>query len=295
MSTNPQNINISPQNVQGKCDLKCSYNFKYSESNTTARNVGVLLTLTYDKSSTPPVLYNNQKYDVTGITITCPSIHTFNNTTAPAEIIIEHSPVTGGQQLNVCIPFKLSSESSTASNLITEIIQSVSNNAPSRGDSTNLTISGFTLENIVPKKPFYSYTYGSSDWIVFGILSAIPLNNSTLNTLGQIIKPFPLPTPGNSLFYNSSGPNSSSVGGDGIYISCQPTGSSEEETAVSYDKNATSYDLTDMFNNPNVSLVFQIIIGCIIFILLFLVLNYSYSYLTSNSTKLPSISIPKMG
>ena len=40
MST--QNINIAPQNISGKCDLKCAYNFKYSESNSTARNKSLL-------------------------------------------------------------------------------------------------------------------------------------------------------------------------------------------------------------------------------------------------------------
>ena len=46
MSNNPPNINISVQNIQGKCDLKCSYNFKYPESNTTAKNNGVFISLT---------------------------------------------------------------------------------------------------------------------------------------------------------------------------------------------------------------------------------------------------------
>ena len=36
MTDNLQNINISSQNVQGKCDLKCSYNFKYPETNVVA-------------------------------------------------------------------------------------------------------------------------------------------------------------------------------------------------------------------------------------------------------------------
>lgn len=149
-----QNINISRDNVQGKCDLKCSYNFKYTESNTTAKNEGVMISLTYDNSTVSPVMYNNQKYNVSKIQITCPSIHTFNGSTTDAEIIIEHTPVKGGPKLFVGIPIKSSSDSSTASNLITELVQSVATNAPAHGDSTNLNISGFTLENIVPKNHF---------------------------------------------------------------------------------------------------------------------------------------------
>ena len=288
MST--QNIDISPQNVSGKCDLKCAYNFKYSESNSTARNNGVMIALSYDNSSVPPVLYNNQKYNVTNILITCPSLHTFNGSQASAEIVIEHSPVTGGGQLFVAIPFSSSSESSTASNLVTEIIQSVATNAPSQGDSTNLSLTGFTLQNVVPNKPFFSYTDSDkNDWIVFGMLSAIPLSSNTLTTLGQIIKPFPLQMTGNSVFFNSSGPNSSGSVGDGIYISCKPTGSSEEETAVEYSKNTPSYDLSNMMNSPIASLIIQIIVGCILFVIVFLMFNYIYSWITTGATKLPSI------
>jgi len=288
MST--QNIDISPQNVSGKCDLKCAYNFKYSESNSTARNNGVMIGLSYDNSSVPPVLYNNQKYNVTNILITCPSLHTFNGSQASAEIVIEHSPVTGGGQLFVAIPFSSSSESPTASNLVTEIIQSVATNAPSQGNSTNLSLSDFTLQNVVPNKPFFSYTDSDkNDWIVFGMLSAIPLSSNTLTTLGQIIKPFPLPMTGNSLFFNSSGPNSSGNVGDGIYISCKPTGSSDEETAVEYSKNTPSYDLSNMMNSPIASLIIQIIVGCILFVIVFLMFNYIYSWITTGATKLPSL------
>jgi len=294
MSTNPQNINISSNNVQGKCDLKCSYNFKYPETNVTAKNNGSMIALTSDNTSTSPVTYNNQKYNVSNILIVSPSIHVFNNSPAAAEFIIEHTPVTTGEQLYVGIPIISSSESSDASNFITQIIESVSNSAPAQGETTNINISGFSLDNIVPKKPFFSYTApgnNSGDWIVFPILNAIPISSSILTTLGKIIKPFPLPTPGNGLFFNSTGPNASDGMGDGIYISCQPTGSSEEETVVSYNTNTTSYDLASILNNPITLLVFQVIIGCIVFIITFFALNYAYNYLVSKPIKMPNLSV----
>ena len=287
---NSQNINISRDNVQGKCDLKCAYNFKYSESNSTAKNDGIQISLTYDNSNVSPVTYNTQKYNVSKITIMCPSIHVFNGSLAAAEICIEHTPLKGGPNLMVGIPITSSSDSSSASNAITEIITSVGTNAPASGDSTNLNITGFTLENIVPKKPFYSYTESiTSEWIVFDILEAIPLNNSTLTVLGKIIQPFPIPTTGGSLFYNSAGPNTVGNLGDGIYISCKPTGSSKEETTVEYTKNTPSYDLSKMLESPVTKTVFQIIIGCVIFILIFLLANYVFNYITNGTTKLPSL------
>jgi hypothetical protein len=300
MSNNSQYINISAKNIQGKCDFKCAYNFKYSESNLTAKNDGVMISLTYDNSSVPPVLYNNQEYTVSNIYITCPSIHLFNNSTAAAEIVIEHTPVKGGNLLCVGIPMASSTESSTSSNLITDIIQSVSTNAPAQGESTNMNISGFTLQNIVPNKPFYSYTAPDTnyDWIVFGALESIPLNSGTLSTLSQIIKPFPITTPGNGLFYNSSGPNSTGGNQGDIYISCQPTGSSKDEVPVTYDKNTTNYDLgsifTSIINNPNSFIVLQIFLAIIVFLILFLIINYVYNYFTSDAQKLPTFNIPKI-
>jgi len=294
MSANSENINISTNNVQGKCDLKCSYNFKYPETNLTAKNNGTLISLTSDTNNTTPVTYNAQKYNVSNILIVKPSIHIFNNSPASAEIIIEHTPVSGGQQFFVGIPITSSTESSDASNFITQIIESVATNAPAANETTNINISGFTLDKIVPVKPFFSYSTpgNQGEWVVFPIINAIPLNNGTLTTLGQIIQPFPIPTPSNGLFFNSNGPNSGGNMGDGIYISCQPTGSSEEEISVSYNKNTSSaVDTSSMLNNPTTLIIVQVIIGCIIFIITFFSLNYAYNYLVSKPIKMPKIGI----
>jgi len=293
MST--QSIDISKKNISGKCDLKCAYNFQYPESNTTAKNQDVLINLSYDNSKTPPVTYNTQKYTVTKIIISSPSLHLFNGATTDAEIIIEHTPVKGGPEFLVGIPIKSSSESSDASYLLKEIIDITGTNAPSQGESTNLSISGFTLDKIVPNKQYYSYTdNGKNDWIVFGILDAIPLSSDTITTLQKIIKPYPVPMTGGELFFNSSGPNSTKVG-EGIYISCKPTGSSNEETTVEYSKNTPSYDFANILDNPVTKMIFQIIVGCILFIIVFMIFNYIYQFITTGETKIPSIpSLPKL-
>jgi carbonic anhydrase len=290
MST--QNIDISKKNISGKCDLKCAYNFNYQESNITAKNRGVLINLTYDNSKTPPVTYNTQKYTVTGISITSPSLHLFDGAKTDGEIIIEHAPVKGGRLLKIGIPIKSSSDSSVASNLLTEIIQNTSTNSPSQDESTNINISGFTLNKIVPNKPYYSYTDNNKDdWIVFGILEAINLNNNTLSTLQKIIKPFPIPMIGGGLFVNSSGPNTTKVG-DGIYISCKPTGSSSEEIEVAYFKKSGSYDFANILENSDTKTIVQIVIGFILFIIGFLMFNYIYRWIKSGELKMPSI--PKL-
>jgi hypothetical protein len=280
-----QNINITSKNINGPCDLKCAYSFAYSEGNLTATNEGIMISLTTDGSRQPPVTYNTQKYNVSKIMIVSPSIHTFDGTTANAEIIIEHSPSTGGNLLSVAIPIVSSSETTDASNFINDIIQDVATNAPAQGETTNLNISGFTLQKIIPMKPFYSYETDTTDWIVFGNLYAIPVNSTILTTLGQIIKPYALPTPGDKLFFNKNGPNNN-VKNDGIYISCKPTGSSKEEVPIEYAKNTPSYDFVSLLNSPNSKIVFQVLIGCILFILIFFVFNYLYTYVTTGQTKL---------
>lgn len=281
------NINISPKNITGKCDLKCSYAFKYPISNSTARNDDIMINLTYDNSSTPPVLYNNQKYIVNNISIVSPSIHTFNGNSMPGEIIIYHNPQQGGNTLAVAIPFSSSSESSTAGTTITEIINLVSLNAPSSGESTNLNLNNFTLQNIVPKKPYYAYTYDTTDWLVFGQLEAIPLSSSTISTLQKIIKPYSLSTPGNELYYNPNGPNMGLSIGDGIYISCKPTGSSEDETSVTYNNNNNTYTDFSTIKNIFKSETFKIIISVLVSIILFIIIFYGiflfYSYISKKN------------
>ena len=273
-------INISTQNIYGKCDLKCAYNFKYSNSNSVAKNNGIQISLTYENTNEPPVIYNNNKYTVSTINIVSSSLHLFNNTNTPAEIIIEHIPTTGGQSLFVCIPIIQSSETSIATSLITDIITNVSINAPSDGESTNLNLTDFSLQNIIPKKPFFNYLDNSSnsDYIVFGINSAISLTQNTLTTLNNIITPYALTSQGTHLFFNSLGPNQDLIG-EGIYISCQPTGSSEENTDVINTKNlVTGLDLYSLKNNSIIILIIKIIVACIIFILIFVCIQYSYNF-----------------
>lgn len=284
MTTNTS-INISNSNVYGNCDLKCAYNFKYPETSLTATNKGVMIIFALDKSNESPVLYNQQKYSADTVMLVSPSIHIFNGATTNAELIITHTPVLGGNQLGVCIPITQSSNTNTASNLVTQMIQAVATNAPAQSETTTINIDGFTLNSIVPSEPFYSYTGTSdnTDYLVYDILDAISLSSDTLTSLSQIIQSYPLPTPGGNLFYNKLGPNQTPVG-DGIYISCQPTGSSEEKTYVEYSKNPTeAFSFSNFFSSSKGKLIGEIIIAIIIFLVIFGGLAYGYSYYTGNT------------
>jgi len=97
-------VDISKKNVKGQCDYKCAYSFNYGTSNSIATNQGEYLSLSYENKSTPPVKYNSAEYRVDNVRIYFPSLHTFNGRQTDGELIIEHTPVTTGNKLLVCVP-----------------------------------------------------------------------------------------------------------------------------------------------------------------------------------------------
>jgi carbonic anhydrase len=283
-------INISSQNIAGDCNLKCAYSYDYHNSSTTARNEGFSISLSYDKANISPVIYNTNKYEVASIIIYSPSVHLFNGTQTNAEIIISHRPVISGPPLWVGIPIIASSDSTSASTLLTQIITAISTNAPAQGESTNLNISNFNLNNFIPaKKPLYSYSQGPINWIVFGKENAIGLSQDSLNTLAKVIKPLTgVQAPAGPLvFYNASGATKGLSGsGDQIYIDCQPVTTSDEQIDVTTSKSPVTFDL----NNPTTLLILQILISCILFFLLLFGIHYGLKYISN-----VNIALPKMG
>jgi len=288
-------MNISPQNITGTCNLKCAVSFNYNTSNSTATNYGQYIQLTYEASSTPQITYNTAKYNVSTIQLYSPSLHLYNNAKADAEIIISHTPINGGSQLVVCIPINTSGSTTDGSQIITDIFKAVSSNAPSMGTSTTQGINEFTLNDIVPMKPYYSYTNESKDFIVYGIQYAISVDNKALETLKKCIKLNSITLPsGPSLFSNPDGPSSSNVGDGSIYIDCQPTNSSEEEIEMNVNiKSPVSYDvgsyMLDILNNP----IFLILCSSIIFVIILMIIHKLISHFTSDSGIIPSPKLHK--
>jgi hypothetical protein len=302
-------INISSSNIYGNCDLKCVYNFNYPNTNVIAYNESNQIMLTFDATSEPSVTYNNKQYNPSLAAIVSPSINIFNGNHANAEILIVHNPALGGPPLFVSVPIISSSESSTATDYITEIIQNVSTNAPKTGSSTSINNSNFTLNSIVPKKPFYTYTTNGTNiqMVVYDMEYAIPLSSSTLSTLSSFIQPNPYSdmfTSSSQLFFNSSGPNSTS-NSEGIYIKCNPTGNSTETTQVEYSKDpVTSGTNFKGYSSLKGNLDFRsfetVLITLFLFIIIgifFLCIFYGMSFLSKYSStilKKPFPKIPKI-
>jgi hypothetical protein len=270
MTTTIQTKNISTDAVVGKCDLKCIYNFTYQASGTTtATNNGKFVTLTYEQSKVAPVFFNTFQYYVQGIYIYCPSIHLFNGAVTNAEIIIEHLPVLTGDNLFVCLPVIASTQISTAGIALANIIETVASYAPSVNETTAINANvNFNLSDFVPtKKQFINYT-GTAGFlgqvVVFSIIDGIPLSSSTLTTLSKIIQANAFDVAGGDLFLNPDGANTA-LSADGIYISCKPTGNSEEKTEVTY-KNDSVNNLGVSWNNPVVHMILIVLLLLILYI-----------------------------
>lgn len=272
-------IDISMSNITGKCDYKCSYSFSYNNSSCVATNRGDYLSLSYDKSSSPPVLYNSSGYDVQEIRLYIPSLHSYNDSKTDGELIIVHSSNTGAKPLLVCIPIKSNNTSSVSALFFKTVVDTVADSAPSNGESTTVNIPKYNLSAIVPKKPFFSYSATepyqpcSSDveYIVFDLLQAhLDMMPETLTKLESIIQsnPYDIKT-GPSLFYNEKGPGKGSAGND-IYIDCQPVGESDETTDVVTDTGGSSaISFGEWLDSPVVKLV----LGSLLFIIILYGIN----------------------
>jgi hypothetical protein len=117
--------------------------------------------------------------------------------------------------------------------------------------------------------------------VVYDLNYAIALNDKVLKKITKIIQPYPISLRGGNLFFNKIGPNNIQLE-NGIYISCQPTGSSTEEVDVMNVNNniSSTFDSSDMTN------IFYILLSFVVFIVLFGIISFIYNRLTSPPVKL---------
>ena len=279
-------IDITSSKSSGKCDLKCDYKFKYQTSSCVGKNMGDYISLSYDNSSSSSITFNLTSYIVKEVRIYHPSLHSFNGNKLDAEMVIVHTSSTGEIPLLVCIPIKISNSTSLSSGFFRNVVSTMSNNAPSEGDSTTIKMNNYNLNFFVPKKPFYSYTATEpyqpcSEKVNYVVYDAseiyLDIPQDVYDKFKKIISEnYYTIKSGVSFFYNSKGANTSMS--DDIYIDCQPVGKSEETIDVVNNSSSSTYDgfsIEDLKNND----VFKFIIGVIIF----LIIIYFFYSLTSIS------------
>lgn len=239
-------MNIN-KNVSGNCKKKCEYSFDYPLTNLFARNNGDHIKFTQVGQGIAPVSYNQEKYDVTSMKLYRSSVHTFGGSTSDAELMIEHVSVTGGGRLMVCIPVVTGSSNGSKLNAL---IENVSKFAPTKDSKGEISIPGFSLGSLIPKKPYYMYkgalnSLGMGDYeynvIVFSKEHALQMSEVNSKKLIDIIRNhgYNVTNNGNELFYNPS--NSSGGDNDEIFIDCQPVDAGEDETPVNIPTTSNDY------------------------------------------------------
>ena len=281
-------IDINMNNIAGKCDLKCSFTFKYPSSSCVVTNRGDYISIAYDNSSTPPVKYNDIAYFVSEVRIYTPSLHSYRGVKMDGEMIIVHNSSSGSKPLLVCVPIIKSGNNSSASTMITEIVQTMSQNAPTDGETTNVNINDFNLDAFVPKKTFFTYTANEPyqpyttevDYVVYIPLSGpIGITEDILQLLQTIITPNTIARLNDNenktvpqLFYNEKGP-SAGTGSDDIYIDCKPVGMSDEEINVVTGPVAPTSNILSIINSMINSPYFIMIFGTLLVIFLLYMIN----------------------
>jgi carbonic anhydrase len=272
LSTNAP-IDISSSNSSGKCDLKCDYKFRYQSSSCVGKNMGNYISLSYDNASSSSVTFNLVSYVVREVRIYHPSLHSFNGNKLDGEMVIVHTSNTGEMPLLVCIPIRIVNSTSHSAVFFTDVIVTMSKNAPAEGDSTTIKINNYNLNFVVPKKPFYSYTGTEPyqpctqkvNYIVYDASEVyLDIPQNIYDNLKKIIKENNYKTKkGLQFFYNSKGANTAMS--DDIYIDCQPVGKSEETVDVVKNKSySNDYSFQDLNNNNGL----KFIIGIIIFLII---------------------------
>jgi carbonic anhydrase len=285
--TSQSPMNISKSHWDNYCDEKCAYSFDYkTSSNCNVNNYGSYLQLSYDSSNPPPVIFNTYTYYVEKIEIYCPSLHLFNGVQVDGELIITHSPTSMGAPLMVCIPLSSAKAQTNASTqIITDIINGSTQLKPNSGEAVSIKLNDYNLNSIVPRSPFYYYEDNNgNNIVVYGLQDAISINSSTISTLKTMITATTdIKYPSVDYYYlNKNGPTVGGGSGDGqIYIDCQPTGNSEDTTAVEYSKPAIVNNLGNFFNSQ----IAVFLVAAFIFVVLIILIHKLLIYLTGNTAR----------
>lgn len=255
----------APRNIvkrsQEKCTLKCLYMYKYGTSSCTVKNNSDHIFVVYDGVS--DVQFNSVMYTPTEIRLFTPSLHTFQGRSAVAEMVVVHTSAHGG--LMVCIPITLSNTLSVSAGAV--LLEDIIKGTPTSKDAISLNVKDFTLDALVPKSAYYSYTgtvpfesckeSNQYQYVVFP-MGELTMTFGTLKTLKSLIHSSYTKSYDGPCFYNETGTKSNGFGGDGqIYIDCQPTG---EDGDIIYQEKVTASS-SPRNNTKMLSAVLYFIIG----------------------------------
>ena len=294
MSNNATSPIDITNNYDSTCDLKCKYSFKYPLSNLNLTNKGGFLYITPENFNDTPVTYNSNKYNVRGIRLYRKSLHTYGGKNADAELLIIHNNINGSDILIVSIPIMIGSSNPKSSAIFDTIITEVAKTANSVGKQTSLNNVTFTLDQLIPLKPYFSYNgtlpyspfNGTNSYIVYNIENAISMSSSAFDAFSNIIAESTSQTNPvqNGLYYNQKGPIPSGKSEE-IFIECLPTGSSGEVLIEGAKSKETVFNNATMKKIANNKIFQGIFIALLIILGLYMLKMLFSSFLTSKGAK----------
>jgi hypothetical protein len=314
--TAPINIvrNLQTEKI---CKLKCSYQFNYTPTTLSIWNEGMFLCLGVDEVATPPVVYNDDNYNVITAFLVAPGLHTYNGVAPAAELILWHMNTTNTKQIFVCIPIKVSSTTTAdCATFFDLIMNQVAQTAPADGQHTVYNNTSLTFNKFVPMTPYHSYTGSSllwmgilegkcykgdddgsnanwkfpdADYLVFHDDDAITMSPQAMAILKQVIpKPLNITAvdeklnPG-GVFYNPNGPIVQSDGQ--IYIDCQPTGADGEVLVAARQDSGGLLDNAMLKKLWNFTFM-KIIIGGLVMLFIWVIAMKVINGIASNSARM---------
>jgi carbonic anhydrase len=212
---------------------------QYKDSACTATYYPDHIKLSYDATTSAAVTFNNEGYNVREVNIYAPSLHTYNGSSADAEMLIIHDGA--GKKLIVSVPLVQSNNVATSGKILDDIIAKFSSTVDKTktNDSQLINVQNYNMENFIPTSPYYFYMGGAPfspcdgqyNYVVFDkTKSPMTIGGDTLKTLTGLIQPSGINAVSRSdYYYNSSGPNvKPGFNKDEIYIECNPTGEDGE-------------------------------------------------------------------
>ena len=144
-------VNINNNNLTECGDEKCKFEYNYTgNSKCTVTNKNNYLEI---KGCTNGFAsFGGNELQVQDVRLYSPSLHRFNGSKTDAECIIQYSSF-GGDNILVCMPVK-KDDAASSSKKFFEFL----NNAPQKGDVTDINMVGFTIGNILNTIPYYYYS-----------------------------------------------------------------------------------------------------------------------------------------
>lgn len=249
-----------------KCMLSVNYDVETSFSKEVVGNKEINLKAIERNelalSTSPQIIYNGTNYSVTHIQVYKPSLHTYNGVKADGEIIITHKTMNTNKKLLICVP------------ITTVNCQRETNSTPTTSSTLDIN-----LNNVVQKKPFYTYNIDNmnrignlnTNVIVFDKEFAVDVTNVGL-TKSEFCN-IPNTSYSNKdykLNYNNVGPVPISENGV-IYIDCQPVGQSDKQETIvnnsSINNNSSNNTSSGVKYLNNTVFIFLISLLCFLFIL----------------------------